>query len=96
MYHAPGRAIAHNLAQGVVMDFKREPPTAVSCFHDDFEACIARQWMSISHHHVARTTNLLERLFASDRRRLKVIPYASGERPVLKLMFGTMWRAATH
>ena len=41
-----------------------------------------------------RTTNLLERLFVKERRRLKVIPNAFEERPVLKLMFGAMTRAA--
>jgi len=39
-------------------------------------------------------TNLLERLFLEERRRLKIIPNAFGERPVLKLMFGAMTRAA--
>ena len=31
-----------------------------------------------------RATNLLERLFGEERRRLKVVPHAFGERPVLK------------
>ena len=35
-----------------------------------------------------RTTNLLERLFVEERRRLKIIPNGFGEKPVLKLMFG--------
>jgi transposase-like protein len=33
-------------------------------------------------------------LFVEERRRLKIIPNAFGERPVLKLMFGAMTRAA--
>ena len=41
-----------------------------------------------------RTTNLLERLFGEERRRLKIIPNAFGEKAVLKLMFGAMIRAA--
>ena len=41
-----------------------------------------------------RTTNLLERLFVEERRRLKIIPNSFGEKPVLKLMFGAMIRAA--
>jgi hypothetical protein len=40
-----------------------------------------------------RTTNLLERLFVEERRRLKIIPNAFGERAVLKLMFGALIRA---
>jgi hypothetical protein len=39
-----------------------------------------------------RTTNLLERLFLEERRRLKIIPNAFGEKPVLKLMFAAMTR----
>ena len=38
--------------------------------------------------------NLLERLFVEERRRLKIIPNAFGERAVLKLMFGALIRAA--
>ena len=41
-----------------------------------------------------RTTNLLERLFLEERRRTKIIPHAFGERPVLKLMYAAVIRAA--
>ena len=61
---------------------------------DDFEACIAHLRMPVTHRRAIRTTNLLERLFVEERRRLKIIPNAWGERPVLKLMFGAMTRAA--
>jgi putative transposase len=39
-------------------------------------------------------TNPLERLFLEERRRLKIIPHAFGEKAVLKLMYGAMIRAA--
>ena len=39
-------------------------------------------------------TNLLERLFVEERRRLKIIPNAFGERAVLKLMYAALIRAA--
>jgi len=61
---------------------------------DDFEACIAHLRMPITHRRAIRTTNLLERLFVEERRRLKIIPNAFGEKAVLKLMFGAMIRAA--
>ena len=61
---------------------------------DDFEACIAHLRVPIAHRRATRTTNLLERLFVEERRRLKIIPNAFGEKPVLKLMFGAMIRAA--
>lgn len=63
-------------------------------FEDDFEGCIAHLRMSVTHRRAIRTTNLLERLFVKERRWLKTIPNAFGERPVLKLMFGDMTRAA--
>ena len=93
-YQAPSRAIARELAAGVVADYETELPTATACFMDDFEACIAHLRMPIAHRRAIRTTNLLERLFLEERRRLKIIPNAFGEKPVLKLMFGAMIRAA--
>ena len=39
-------------------------------------------------------TNLLERLFGEERRRTKVVAHAFGERPVLKLMYAAVIRAA--
>ncbi|MFO7855975.1 MAG: IS256 family transposase [Paracoccaceae bacterium] len=94
VYQAPSRAIARDLAKGVVEDFGRDLPSAVACFEDDFEACIAHLRMPVTHRRAIRTTNLLERLFVEERRRLKIIPNAFGERPVLKLMFGAMTPAA--
>jgi putative transposase len=93
-YQAPSRAIARDLAAGVVVDYATEYPSAVACFEDDFEACIAHLRLPIAHRRAIRTTNLLERLFVEERRRLKIIPHAWGEKPVLKLMFGAMIRAA--
>ena len=69
-------------------------PSATACFGDDFEACIAHLRMPITHRRAIRTTNLLERLFVEERRRLKTIPNAFGEKAVLKLMFGAVIRAA--
>jgi transposase-like protein len=93
-YQAPSRAIARDLAGGLVGDYGAELPSAVACFGDDFEACIAHLRMPVNHRRAIRTTNLLERLFLEERRRLKIIPNAFGEKPVLKLMFGAMIRAA--
>ena len=94
VYQAPSRAIARDLANGVVADYQSELPSASACFEDDFEACIAHLRMLITHRRAIRTTNLLERLFVEERRRLKIIPNAFGEKAVLKLMFGAMIRAA--
>jgi transposase-like protein len=88
------RKIARELVEGVVADYERGLPDAVACFQDDFEACIAHLRLPISHRRATRTTNLLERLFVEERRRLKIIPNAFGEKAVLKLMSGAMTRAA--
>jgi transposase-like protein len=69
-------------------------PSAVACFEDDFEACIAHLRLPVTHRRSTRTTNLLERLFVEERRRLKIIPNGFGEKPVLKLMFGALVRDA--
>ncbi len=66
----------------------------VQCFRDDFDACIAHLRFPLRHRRVVRTTNLLERLFLEERRRTKIIPNAFGERPVLKLMYAAVIRAA--
>ena len=93
-YQAPSRAIARELAAGVDADYGRKYDSAVACFMDDFEACIAHLRFPVTHRRAIRTTNLLERLFVEERRRLKIIPNAFGERAVLKLMFGALIRAA--
>jgi putative transposase len=65
-----------------------------TCFDGDFGACIAHLRLPVTHRRFARTTNLPERLFVEERRRLKIIPNGFGEKPVLKLMFGALIRAA--
>ncbi len=93
-YQAPSRAIARDLAADLVRQWESEFPSAVACFQDDFEACIAHLRMPVRHRKAIRTTNLLERLFGEERRRMKVIPNAWGEKAVLKLMFAAMTRAS--
>ncbi|HTP01982.1 MAG TPA: transposase, partial [Anaerolineales bacterium] len=74
--------------------YGRELASAVACFQDDFEACIAHLKFPLAHRRAIRTTNLLERLFGEERRRTKVIPHAFGERAVLMLMYAALIRAA--
>lgn len=85
----------HGIAEGLGPDFKARLPTATrSSFMDDFEACITHLRLPVTHRRATRTTNLLERLFVEERRRLKIIPHGFGEKAVLKLMFGAFIRAA--
>ena len=93
-YEAASPALATVLRDDFVQVYERDLPAAVRCFLDDFEACIAHLRFPLRHRKVIRTTNLLERLFLEERRRTKIVPHAFGERPVLKLMYAAVIRAA--
>jgi transposase-like protein len=93
-YEAASPALALLLRDDFVQAYGRELPAVVQCFTDDFEACIAHLRFPLRHRKVIRNTNLLERLFLEERRRTKIIPHAFGERPVLKLMYAAVIRAA--
>jgi transposase-like protein len=93
-YQAPSPAVARSLKDGVVEQFEKTLPSAVACFADDFEACIAHLRFPLNHRKTIRTTNLLERLFGEERRRTKIMPHAFGEKPLLKLMFAAVIRAS--
>jgi hypothetical protein len=58
---AASRAIARELAVGVDADYSRKYDSAVACFMNDFEACIAHLRFPVTHRRAIRTTNLLER-----------------------------------
>jgi putative transposase len=93
-YEAASPALATLLRDDFVHTYERELPAVVKCFTDDFDACVAHLRFPLRHRKVIRTTNLLERLFLEERRRTKVVPHAFGERPVLKLMYAAVIRAA--
>jgi putative transposase len=93
-YQAASPALAGVLREDFVAAYARELPAVVQCFQDDFDACIAHLRFPLRHRRVIRTTNLLERLFLEERRRTKIIPHAFGERPVLKLIYAAVIRAA--
>lgn len=46
--------------------------------------------MPVNHRRAIRTTKLLEHLFVEERRCLEIIPNAFGEKPVLKLILGSL------
>jgi putative transposase len=93
-YQAPSREVARMLRDVVVSEYEKRLPSAVKCFVEDFEACIAHLRFPIAHRRVIRTTNLLERLFGEERRRMKIVANAFGERAVLKLMYAALIRAS--
>lgn len=93
-YQAPSPAMARTLRDDLVDRFGRDYPSAVICFKEDFEACIAHLHCPPTHRRVIRTTNLLERLFVEERRRVKAAGHLFGEQAVLKLMYGALIRAS--
>lgn len=94
-YQAPSMPVARTMKGEVVKRYEKSLPTAVSCFLDDFEACIAHLRFPLSHRKTIRSTNLLERLFGEERRRTKVMPHAFDEKPLLKLMYAATIRASS-
>lgn len=93
-YHAPSVAMAQALRQDLIDRFGASCPSAMRCFEEDFDACVAHLNLPPGHRRVSRTTNLLERLFGEERRRVKAAGTLFGERPVLKLMYASLIRAS--
>lgn len=93
-YQAPSPAMAKALRDDLVSRYEKAYPSAVRCFLEDFDACVAHLRCPPGHRRVIRTTNLLERLFREDRRRLNAVGTMFGERPVLKLMYASLVRAS--
>jgi hypothetical protein len=79
-YQAPSRAIAHEVTNGIRPGLRSHAAIrGLLFFEDDFEACIAHLQLPVTHRRTTRTTNLLERLFVEERRRLKIVPNGFGE-----------------
>jgi transposase-like protein len=93
-YEAPTTAMAEKLRDDLVARFGRTYPSAVQCFEEDFGACIAHLKCPTGHRRLIRTTNLLERMFVEERRRVRAAGHLFGERAVLKLMYSAINRAA--
>jgi transposase-like protein len=93
-YNAPSQEMASVLRDDLVMKYERSCPSAVRCFLEDFDACVAHLRCPPRHHISIRSTNLLERTFVEERRRMKAaIHVFGGERAVLKLMYASLTRS---
>ena len=93
-YQAPSIAMARALREDLVKRFSKTYPSAVQCFEEDFEACVAHLNLPPRLRRAARTTNLLERLFVEERRRVRASGHLFGERAVLKLMYASLVRGS--
>ncbi len=91
---APTLDTARAQADRVINRYRREFPSAVACLEDDLEALLAVHRVPVRHRFWVRTTNLVERSFAEERRRTKVIPRLLDERSAMKLVFATLIRCA--
>lgn len=94
VYQAPSASTAYVLAEELVRLYQADLPSAVACFQDGFDACIAHLAFPVTHRKTIRTTNFLERLFLEERRRTKVIPHAFGEKPLQKLLYASILLAS--
>ncbi len=94
IWNAPNRATADLLVQDFITTYEPVYPSAVACLLDDLEASLAFLRCPPLHHRRIRTTNLIERAFAEQRRRTKTIPRFLDERSCLKLVFATLWQAS--
>jgi transposase-like protein len=94
IYYADTRQVADLLTTRFLETYGQRYPSAVACFTDDLEACLAFLKCPSTHHSRIRTTNLLERAFLEQRRRTNTIPRFFNEKSCLKLVFATLWQAS--
>lgn len=91
---APTLDAARAQADRVINRYRREFPAAIACLEEDLEALLNVHRVPVRHRFWVRTTNLVERSFAEERRRTKVIPRFLDERSAMKLIFATLIRCA--
>lgn len=94
IYYAPDRTTADQLAAGFIESYAGDHPAMIKCFQADLEACLAHLEFPAGHRRYIRTTNLIERAFVEQKRRTKVIPAHINEKGAMKLIYGSLIRAA--
>jgi len=94
VYYARNREIARRRAKEFCDTYFAKYPSAVACFEDDLEACIAHLRCPAKHRRMITTTNLVERSFGEENRRSKVIPRFFTEKSGLKLVYSVLIRVA--
>ena len=89
-FHAKSYEEGLRIAREVIEKFRDRFPAAMACLEQDLEACLQCLRFPKEHHKRIRTTNLLERLFGENRRRVKVIPHFFDEKAGMKLVYATL------
>jgi len=93
-FHADSYDEGLKIGREIIDRFKDRFPSAMACLADDLEACLQNLKLPKVHHKRTRTTNLLERLFGENRRRVKVIPHFFAEKAGMKLIYATLLAAS--
>ena len=94
IYYAADLESAQGLAKAFIKDYAQKYPSMIKCFNDDLGACLVHLKYPYGHRKSIRTTNLIERSFLEQKRRTKVIPNHVNEKGAMKLVYGTLIRAA--
>ena len=89
-FHAETYEDGLRIGKELIKKFRDRFPAAMACFEQDLEACLHCLRFPKEHHKRIRTTNLLERLFGENRRRVKVIPHFFDEKAGMKLVYATL------
>jgi transposase-like protein len=93
-FHAADYESGVRIGKEVIERFKKRFPSAIACLEHDLEACLQCLKLPAEHQKKIRTTNLLERLFEENRRRVKVIPHFFTEQAGMKLVYATLLSAS--
>lgn len=94
VFRCEDHAEALRLARELVERYEEQWPSAIACFKDDLEECLAHLRLPPIHHRATGTTNLIERLFEEGRRRTKVVGRFPTEGSCLRLFFATLMAAS--
>lgn len=84
---------ALKLANQLINRYQDTWPSAIACFKEDLEECLAHLALPPAHHKATGSTNLIERLFEEGRRRTKVVGRFPSEGSCLRLVFATLMAA---
>jgi len=94
IYYAADLETAQGLAKAIIEEHGQKYPSMIKCFNDDLQACLVHLKYPHGHRRSIRTTNLIERSFVEQKRRTKIIPNHVNEKGAIKLVYGTLIRAA--
>jgi capsular exopolysaccharide synthesis family protein len=93
-YYAPNPQLAERNMADALQLYSAPYPTAMRLFQSDWETCIAYLRCPPAHHSRIRTTTLLQRSFAKERRQILDSPQAQAEKGSLELTFALLWQSS--